>query len=359
MSLPSPSRQRFSAHEIARLLASHALAICRRCLSNGRREGALWRVGDLGNAKGRSLFVRLSGPKAGRWLDAATGEHGDLLDLIAQTMHGGDLRAALRSACAFLALPDTGTDPTSHFLASASAPQGSCFAEASPDTVALARRIWGRCRPIGGTLAEAYLRSRALGACLGGLADGTPLRFHPALPWRLHADAPFERHPALVAAVTDDEGAITGVHRTWLDPAGGKAKVAEPRRSLGRVLGHAVQFPPMSPAGDATTLIVGEGIETVLSLRDIMPIAALAACLSAAHLAAFRPPAHIHRLVIARDNGQAGRRAARRLADRMPSLDVAVVVLRPVFNDFNDDRRQLGLDQLCENIARTMVAIES
>ena len=42
-------------------------------------------VGDVNNTPGRSMFVRLSGPEsgkgaAGKWTDAATGEHGDLLD---------------------------------------------------------------------------------------------------------------------------------------------------------------------------------------------------------------------------------------------------------------------------------------
>ena len=62
--------------------------MCRHYLPNGRREGRHWLVGDVENAPGRSLFVRLAGPEfgkgaAGKWTDAATGEHGDLLDLIA------------------------------------------------------------------------------------------------------------------------------------------------------------------------------------------------------------------------------------------------------------------------------------
>jgi hypothetical protein len=138
MSLTSFSRQLFSAREIARRLTPHALAICRRCLSNGRREGALWRVGDLGNASGRSLFVRLSGPKAGRWMDMATDERGDLLDLIAATETQGDLRAAVRFARSMLALPRAEAD--------ASAPASAPSLDASPDTEALARRLWARCR---------------------------------------------------------------------------------------------------------------------------------------------------------------------------------------------------------------------
>ena len=62
--------------------------MCCRYLSNGRRRGRYWVVGDVANTPGRSLFVRLTGPDsgkgaAGKWTDAATGQHGDLLDLIA------------------------------------------------------------------------------------------------------------------------------------------------------------------------------------------------------------------------------------------------------------------------------------
>ena len=74
------------ATDLARYLARDAEAVCRRYLSNGRRRGRYWVVGDVTNTPGRSLFVRLTGPDSGKgaaakWTDAATGQHGDLLDL--------------------------------------------------------------------------------------------------------------------------------------------------------------------------------------------------------------------------------------------------------------------------------------
>ena len=44
----------------------NAEAVCRHYLSNGRREGRYWLVGDVRNTQGRSLFVRLRGPEAGK-----------------------------------------------------------------------------------------------------------------------------------------------------------------------------------------------------------------------------------------------------------------------------------------------------
>ena len=79
------------ASELARRLAQDAEAVCRHYLSNGRREGRYWLVGDVHNTPGRSLFVRLNGAEfgkgaAGKWTDAATGDHGDLLDVIRQSL---------------------------------------------------------------------------------------------------------------------------------------------------------------------------------------------------------------------------------------------------------------------------------
>jgi hypothetical protein len=62
------------ASELARRLACHAEAVCRHYLSNGRRQGRYWTVGDVRNTPGRSMFVRLNGPESGpgavgRWTE--------------------------------------------------------------------------------------------------------------------------------------------------------------------------------------------------------------------------------------------------------------------------------------------------
>ena len=54
------------ASDLARRLAAHAEAVCRHYLSNGRREGHYWLVGDAVNTPGRSLYVRLKGRDAGK-----------------------------------------------------------------------------------------------------------------------------------------------------------------------------------------------------------------------------------------------------------------------------------------------------
>ena len=50
-----------NAAELAHRLAREAEAVCRHYLSNGRRVGNYWQVGDVRNTAGRSMFVRLKG----------------------------------------------------------------------------------------------------------------------------------------------------------------------------------------------------------------------------------------------------------------------------------------------------------
>jgi hypothetical protein len=62
------------AADLAHRLARDAEAVCRYYLSNGRRQGRYWLVGDVANTPGRSLFVGLRGPDsskgaAGKWTE--------------------------------------------------------------------------------------------------------------------------------------------------------------------------------------------------------------------------------------------------------------------------------------------------
>ena len=315
-----------NAARAAAALAGRAEEVCRRYLPRGRRSGRYWVAGDIRGARGRSLFVRLAPPGTpGKWTDASTGEHGDLLDLVRAASGAGSLRAALAEARAFLSLPPmpAPADPDSY------------------DRNEAARRLWQRCRAIDGTHAEAYLRARAIDRC-----RFPALRFHPTL---LHRDeAGVRRLPALVAAVTADDSTIAGVHRTWLDPSiPAKANVCRPRKALGRVHALAVRFGDPAPA----TLLVGEGIETVLSLVTAIPGTVAAAALSAGSLGAFAPPPGTARLVIARDNDPEGERAAERLARRCVRTGVAALTVAPEGGDFNDDLVALGAAALRARLA--------
>ncbi|MGY3585556.1 hypothetical protein ACVIGB_005389 [Bradyrhizobium sp. USDA 4341] len=346
------------AAELARRLARDAEAVCRHYLSAGRRQGGYWLVGDVRNSPGRSMFVRLKesakGP-AGKFTDAATGEHGDLLDVIRESCGFIDFRDVADEARRFMSLPRPELDPEPNRRSRKSpAPVGS------PEA---ARRLFGMSQSIVGTLVEAYLRNRGITA----LHDTASLRFHPRCYYRPDDHSLTEIWPAMIAAVTDLSGRLTGAHRTWLDPGGfseatlGKAPVDTPRRAMGDLLGHAVRF---GVAGEV--MAAGEGIETMLSLRSVLPTMPMVAALSAAHLSAILLPDMLRRLYIARDNDPAGDVAMATLIERAQEARIEAIVISPRLGDFNEDLRLLGIDALraasrvqiaAQDVARFMMTL--
>jgi hypothetical protein len=333
------------AADLARRLAREAEAVCRRYLSNGRRQGRYWIAGDVTNTPGRSLYVRLHGPDsgpgaAGKWTDAATGEHGDLLDLIALNRGLAALRDTLDEARSFRALPCP-SEPAGRVPPSP-APSGS------PEA---ARRLFHAGRPVPATPGEAYLRARGITASLAWPA----LRYHPSVYYRESERAPLEVWPALLAAVTDLDGRITGILRTWIDPLRRtKAPLVDPRRALGHLLGNGVRF------GIATdVLAAGEGLETMLALKSILPLLPMVAGLSANHLAALDLAPTLRRLYVARDNDAAGFKAAERLHERGEAAGIEVRDLVPVHADFNLDLRRLGPVAMLARVIEQLAASDA
>ena len=316
------------ASELSRRLAQNAEAVCRRYLSNGHRQGRYWIVGDARNTRGRSLFVRLSGPQsgkgvAGKWSDAATGEYGDLLDIIRESIGLNDFSEALDEARRFLSLPRDSPRPPAAF-------DRTERETGSPES---ARRLFAMARPIAGTLAERYLEHRGI-APAGNIKT---LRFHPRCYYRSSSGSPPETWPAMIGAVTDLDGNITGAHRTWLDQSGrDKAPIPFPRRAMGELLGNGVRF-----AAPLDVMAAGEGIETVLSVRCLLPTMPMIAALSSAHLAAIHFPVALRRLYVLRDNDAAGERALATLIRRTTGAGIEAIVLTPTLGDFNDDLRRL------------------
>ncbi|MEO9336758.1 toprim domain-containing protein [Mesorhizobium sp. SB112] len=324
---------RHDASELAQRLGRQAEAVCKRYLSNGHREGRYWLIGDVQNTPGRSMFVRLTGPEsgkgaAGKWTDAATAEHGDLLDVIRESCGLVDFKAVAQEARSFLSLPRPEPDPQPR-------PRPGKAPAGSPEA---SRRLFAMAQPIAGTIVETHLRKRGITA----LHDAANLRFHPRCYYRPEGHGPTETWPAMIAAVTDLDGVQTGAHRTWLLPDGSdKAPVDTPRRAMGHLLGHGVRF------GVAQDVLgAGEGIETVLSARSGLPRMPMMAALSAAHLAAILFPPSLRRLYIVRDNDPAGDGARDSLVERARSIGIEAVVLSPVLGDFNEDIRQFGVDAL-------------
>ena len=323
---------RVSVAEISADLGARAESFCRAYFPEGHRQGNYWQVGDTCGAAGRSLVIRLhagDGRKAGGWTDYATGEFGDLIDLLHAKLGSRSLHETLLEA--------------QHFLGNAPLPVQQVSKKVSRDAgaanakrVASARRLFAAGRPVFGTAAAAYLHRR-------GIARFVPaLRFHPRVYLRGDdIDSNQSCHsPALLAKITDNQGNITGCARTYLDPATGRiADLRNPKRILGQLHGNAVRFWSGSKPAD---LIVGEGLENTLSVGTALPEFNLASCLTATHHGLFIPPSGIKRIWIARDNDAAGERAAQTLASKLGSSGIECRCLVPQFGDFNEDLLAFG-----------------
>jgi Toprim domain len=197
-----------------------------------------------------------------------------------------------------------------------------------------AQALWNEAADPRGTTAQQYLRARSL-----DLADdlaGALLRFHPRCPWRNEDAGRTERIPALLAAFRSiDDDDITAIHRIRLDQPQRWPKAD--RRMLGLVHRAAVKLDPL-----ATTLIIGEGVETCMAARQYMttgdleraPVWALG---SVGAISFFPALDGVRRLIILGESGEASAQAVRLCGRRWQRAGRRVqAVYSEIGSDVND-----------------------
>lgn len=202
---------------------------------------------------------------------------------------------------------------------------GASSADPAPEPAAfpaLALRVWGGARPIGGTPAEAYLAGRGL------KVDSPELRYHPRTP---HGPKPLTRfRPALIAALCDESG-LVAVHRTYLDPRRcSLAPLPEPRCGLGRFGSGAVRL-----GGIAPRLGLAEGIETALSASALFGIPCWAT-LGTERFRLVALPPEVAELLLFLDNDPGGRRAEALARQAHGHLPIEARYPRKSGADWND-----------------------
>ena len=308
-----------SASEIAARLAERAEALCRHLLPEGRRDGAEWRCGSVKGEAGKSLGVHLNGAKAGRWADFATGEGGDLLDLIEAVLNL-DTAGAIGWAKNWLGIGDNERPPPTP----RPAPKAEKQDERAAKRTEVALVIWRASRPALNTPVEKCLRHRDI-----TIPVPPSLRYNPSVKY-----APSGLYlPCMVAAVQAPDRNVTAIHRTYIrDDGRSKAGVSTPKMALGPIGAGAVRLGPAGPV-----LGIAEGIETGLSAAQLFGLPVWAA-LSASRLDRLWLPPEAREVHIFADNGAAGYEAAERAAKAFQAQGRRVVVRFPPeqFGDWND-----------------------
>ncbi len=300
---------RLTANEIKAMLqeGTRPEALVRQLLPDGKRTGPRWmaRNPTRADAQPGSFCVWV---KNGAWKDYATGDKGSILDLIAYVV-GTDTAGAVRYAKDFLGLRELSPRQLAQMKRRAAVDRQ---AAERAEHLRLAERqrrafeLWlGARQSISGTPAETYLAARGIPIADVPNPERGELRFSPDLEWwegavytgagsarRKTASGP--RYPAIVAAIRDGRGAVTGVHCTYLAQDGaGKAPVDKPKLMFGAVKGGVIRLArgpsnmrveDAGDAGQSGVLILCEGIEDGLSWALAVPDARVWAATSLSNL---------------------------------------------------------------------------
>lgn len=208
------------------------------------------------------------------------------------------------------------------------------------ERVALARSIWASAVPIGGTPAEVYLRSRAI-----TLTPPETVRFVETPRWRNTETGELGRdHPALACALQNASGEVVGVQCVFLQDDG-RAKFARQRLdgtpakaklTFGVIVGSALRLGPV-----ADTVVLCEGPEDGLSLSQQMPGSSVWVSCGTALMSRVQFPASVRSIVLAGDNGSAGRAAVDEAHAAYLAAGLATAEIFPdaPFKDWNDELR--------------------
>lgn len=206
-------------------------------------------------------------------------------------------------------------------------------------------REWEEAVPMEALSMESPLRRYLSQRGLRGCEDSRMLRMASACPyWDQENLTPEGKpkclgtFPAMIARVTDDEGKLTTLHRTYLTEDGRKAPVPSVKKlAAGSVGDGLVRLYPAS-----SLLCLSEGIETALAVHELtgLPVWSAISVMGFRHVVSL--PKGLKRLCICGDNdasytGAAGAYAlAARLLRDYPDLKVTVHVPETTGEDWND-----------------------
>lgn len=262
-----------------------------------------------------SFWIKVSGTAVGAWREEATGEKGDVIDLVTYLAGLADRRATREWCMSWLGW-SKGIDRQRLEVAR----KASVYKQQQDDREAKeraeknARRaaaaFYGAEKIVAGDRVHQYLASR--GIDLGRLRRlPGAIRFSPKMQ-HTDLDGVITDWPTMVTAMTNSAGQVVAVHRTYLDTAtAGKAPV-EPQKKIwpafkGCVIRLAKGEGNLTPEeaarrGVKAPLILTEGIEDGLAVAISMPDMRIWAAASLANMANIPKLPCISELIVVADN---------------------------------------------------------
>ena len=243
--------------------------------------------------------------RSGQWADFATNNRGgDLISLYAYLYN-----TSQHDACLVVA-QECNESPSNVDYQPAE--------ERDYNRIAHAQSLWDKSYAVNtGNMVTQYLRQRGLEMPI--IPDS--LRFNHCVK----ESETGQHFPAMIAKVVDVDGNFIGIHRTYLDKGGSKAKIPSPKKMLGEVSGGAVR---LFEAGE--TLAIAEGIETALAVYELFDVPVWAT-LSAVGMRRVVLPPTIKQVYVAvdYDANAVGEAAGFELAHRLTKEGRTVRILHP------------------------------
>lgn len=282
-----------------------------------------------------SFRIAVRGKCQGLIKDFSAQKQWSALSFTADLWFGGDMRQALAWAKAWLGLD--GTDPDA-FRKTLAAKEARAERDAAQEAKVERTRRYAQWlylqaqEKVIDTPVDAYLMGRGIDLFRLHFAERwfRGVRYHPACPCaELGKDAAGKPRtlPAMVAAITADDGTFLSVHRTWLDFQRGqwvKADLAENKKSLGLFAGRnglirlwrgirtnaetgqINRLPAWRDMRFPSEVHIAEGIENALSVAVELPELRCVAGISIDNMASLTWPEAIRTVGVWRDNDALG-----------------------------------------------------
>lgn len=248
------------------------------------------------------------------------GAHGDVIEFV--RAHYG---FSFRDALAYLSTKGRTENQNSGYVKRKNSfPDKNNYAEKK----AWVRSLWRHSVSVASTKASTYLEARSI-----RIKPPASIRFSP----RCYHQESTKYWPAMICAVQQSNGELSGVHRTFLDQDGlKKAPVLPTKKMAGVCYGGAVR---LTAAG--AVLAIAEGIENGLSVLQSIPNLPVWAALSLDNMSRIELPANTKTVILLADSDtkdlNMGKRqmmkAARHYRDSGAQVRIA---WPPAGTDFND-----------------------